>query len=147
MALLRTSTEEAHASSLPGCYTPLDTSWFDSVIGQINSVTTATQLQRLVDEVYGDIALVNSTIESQLAYIEPLLALVTAPTDPAEVITWITNFISGFLEPLVAPYTKYATQAAALEAQVISMTAEIEAQATRNNWTIAIPPVDPYCII
>ena len=149
MASSPTSPETA---SLPLCFPTLNTEWFTQLQAQISayagsqSATVPPELQKLIDTAYGDIALLQSTIQSQLAFLGPLEALLTAPeADLTKIVTWISDYISAALTPLVAPIAKYAAQLAAIEGQIAATTAAIEALASQQNWSINIPATDPFC--
>jgi hypothetical protein len=131
---------------LPACSTDLNTEWFAAITAQINSVSSAAELQALVNEVYGTIALLNSTIESQLTYLAPLAALLTPPTDLTSVITWITGMIT-FLTEQYAPVAKMTAQLAAIVTEVASLTAAVESTAALKfpGVTIVIPSVAAFC--
>lgn len=133
---------------MPSCFAVLNAGYFESILGQIHAVTTAAELQALVNEVYGTLSLLVSTIDSQLTLLGPLEALLVAPTDLASVITWITNMIV-YLENQVAPLAKYAAMVTALTAEVATMTAAIEAVAAAKfpGISITIPPVAAFCTL
>lgn len=136
--------------SLPPCSPAFSTAYFSNIIAQINALgssnySEASELQSLINQVFGDLSVLQSTMTSQLAVLEPLLALVSAPANPAEVITWIGNFITGFLTPYIIPYTTLTSQLGILTSEVASLTSAIEAVASGKGWSITIPAVTNVC--
>jgi hypothetical protein len=137
---------------MPLCFPTLNTQWFTDLQAQINGYhgSTAAQvppeLQKLIDAAYGDIALLKSTITSQLAFLGPLQALMSAPAaDLAKIVTWISSYISTVLTPMIAPIAKYNAQLMAIEGQLAATTAAIEGLASANGWSINIPGTAPFC--
>lgn len=147
--------------SLPKCFQILNLAYFEnlelSLLGIGDAVPPnasvaelqeiANQLQAMVDEVYGDISLLESTITSQIALISPIVALLTAPTNPTELLTWVQTFITSFLTPYVIPFTTGTNQLIALGVQVADLTAAIENLASTKlpGFTITIPPIVIGC--
>lgn len=133
---------------LPLCFDDLNADWFSAIVGQINAVESADDLQALVDQVYSTIGFLNSTIESQLTLIAPFAALLTAPTDLASVITWITDTITVFTQ-MYAPFVKMTAQLVAITTQVATLTAAVESVAAAKfpDATIVIPSVAAFCEI
>jgi hypothetical protein len=137
---------------LPLCFPTLNTAWFTQLQAQINAYSASQshdvppELQKLINAAYGDIALLKSTINSQLAFLGPLEALLTAPeADLAKIVTWISDYINAALTPLVAPIAKFTAQLTAIEDQISATTAAIEGLASQMNWSIDIPATDPFC--
>jgi hypothetical protein len=148
MDLSPISTDTATPTALPPCFQPINTEWFNAITLQLGAVTTGTELQNLVNQAFGTIGLVNSTIEGQIALLAPLNALLTAPeADPTKIVTWITSFITDFLTPYLMPYTKMALQLTDIAAQVTTLTAAAHAAASELGVTITIPPVAAFCSI
>jgi hypothetical protein len=135
--------------SMPPCFALLNTAYWAQLITQINAATTPAELQALTNEIYANVALLNSTIAGQVALFGPIEALLTSPTNLATALTWIENFITGFLTPYYAPAAKLAAEVTAIEAQVATMTAAINAVAALKfpGVTISIPSVAPFCTI
>lgn len=133
--------------SLPTCFSLLNLSYFTNLQSQIAVVKTEAELQALVDKVFSDISMLESTITSQIAKLAPLLGLVTAPTSPSEVITWIGTFITGFLTPYLIPYATMAAQLTALATQVALLTTEINNAASRLGVSITIPAITIGCTL
>lgn len=134
---------------LPTCFSLLNLAWFENITVQFNNVQTATELQDLVNSAYAEISLLESNIVSQEALLNPVLALLTAPTDLAEVLTWIPNFITSFLTPYLNPSITMPLQIAEIAAQVADLTAAINAVAALKfpGITITIPPITIGCTL
>jgi hypothetical protein len=129
------------------CFEDLNAAWFASITAQIGAAETAAELQALVNQVYATIALLNSTIESQLGYLGAFEILLTAPTNLATVITWITDAIV-VLTQMYAPFAKLTAQLAAITTEVAALTAAVEAAALNfPGVTITIPSVAAFCEI
>jgi hypothetical protein len=146
------TSPEIDPLSMPLCFPTLNTQWFTDLQAQINAYHGSTnaqvppELQKLIDAAYGDIALLKSTITSQLAFLGPLQALLAAPAaDLAKIVTWISDYINAALLPMVAPIAKFNAQLMALEGQLAATTAAIESLASANGWSINIPGTDPFC--
>lgn len=131
------------------CFDILNLDYFINVKLQFEACETAEELQALVNEVYAQVALLNSTLQAQVDALAPLLSLLTAPTNPAEVITWITNFIGGPLTLMLKPSVVLDLQVTGVLAQVAEMTALIlEIQSLKfPTFTITIPSVAPFCTL
>jgi hypothetical protein len=134
---------------MPSCFPNLNLQWFLNVQASISGAGTAEELQQIISTAFADIAPLNSTIESQLAYLAPIEALLTAPLNPAEVITWVSNFITGFLGPYYAPQIQLTAQLASIITQIAALTALAEevASAKFPGITINFPSVAPFCSI
>jgi hypothetical protein len=148
------TSPEVDPLDFPLCFPTLNTQWFTDLQAAINGYHGSTsaqvppELQTLIDAAYGDIALLKSTITSQLAFLGPLQALMGAPeADLAKIVTWISDFINAVLAPMIAPIAKFNAQLMAIEGQVTATTAAIEGLASANNWTINIPGTDPFCTL
>jgi hypothetical protein len=134
--------------TLPPCFNLLNVAYFESVISQINSAETLGELQTIIDSIYGEIGLLESTIDGQLAFLGPIEALLTPPINPVAAVTWIENFITGFLTPYFAPFVKFTAQLAALAAQTAAIGAAAEAAAARLEGSIVIPTITvPFCTL
>jgi len=114
---------------------PVNDDYFDKLTAQINSIDLCADLQALVDKVMASLQAEVSAIEEEIAAILPLL---TIPTDLGSVITWITNFIA----PMQAAYTKFVAQLAAMTAKITALVSAIAAAASRiTNCSISVTPI------
>ena len=84
--------------------------------------------------------LLEANIESQIAALNPLLALIIDPADLPALISWVKNFITSFLTPYLVPLTTYEAQIAEIAIQVVAIAAAIEQiQNERPEIHITIP--------
>src|SRR5471030_549328 len=91
--------------SLPKCFDLLNIKFFDNISVHVEARETIEELQALVDTVFTDISMLESTLTSQIPLLEPLNALLTIPAvNPAAMVAWITTFINDFLNPILKPY-------------------------------------------
>jgi len=73
--------------------------------------------------------------------------LLTAPTNPTAVITWVADFITDYLTPQLASYATYVAQLAALETEIAAVLAAIEsAQAKFASCSITVPSLPTITI-
>lgn len=139
---------------MTACFTLLNDDYFNNLILQINSAVTPDELQSIVNQAFADIQTLESTITSQLAYLEPISALLTAPgANLTAIVTWITTFITTVLTPIYKPYITMTAQLISLATQIAKLTAAIEsAQASLSinfpNISINIPAINPnFCTL
>ena len=125
-----------------GISSPINADYFSNLEASIGTAKVCAELQAQVDTIFSMIQSQVNDVKAQLAALFPILALLSAPTNPTEVITWIENFITGFLTPYVIPYTTFTAQLVALTAQIASLTSAIEAaEAGILGCSIVIPPI------
>lgn len=123
---------------LPNCFTPLNDAHYQAIIAQIDAAISEVSLQFLTNYITKEINLLIQTIQSQINKLLPYEALLTAPTDLASCIQWITSAIQVF-EQTYAAYAKLVAQVALLETQLSQIVTEIERVANLHNWSINIP--------
>jgi hypothetical protein len=134
--------------SLPPCFTLLNAAFFENYILQIGNCDTAAELQSLTNAVMAELSLLESTLTSQISFLAPIEALLTAPeSNPAAIVTWITSFITDFLTPFLKPYVIMAEQLAAIPVEIALLVAAIEAAAARLGVSITIPSVTIGCTL
>nr|GAT43694.1 predicted protein [Mycena chlorophos] len=121
----------------------LDLQYFSSLKARIQASSGCAELQALADEAVASVNANIAAIESQLAFLEPILALLAAPgADLSKLATWIESFITAFLTPYIVPYTTYATQLTEQAAQMALIAAAIaEMAASFEHCTVTIPAV------
>jgi hypothetical protein len=120
--------------------TIFNTQVIDTITAQVNAAQSCAELQALITSRMDSLIATKLGINDQIALLAPLVSLVTAPTNPAEVLTWITNFITGFLEPYILPYNNYSLQLIQFEAQVTTLVAAMTAKANSfEHCTVTIP--------
>jgi len=132
---------------MTACFPTINTQWFNSVIGSITAASTPEELQAIINEAYGTVGLINSTIAGQLEQLTLIEALLVPPVTLPTMITWVAGMIT-YLEAQYAPYAKYIEQQAAIIGEVAAMTAAVE-QAAANfpDVVINIPSVAPFCTL
>lgn len=126
---------------IPQGSTLINTDSFTNIIESINSAQACDELQEIVNSAMASVNVVKENIESELAKLAPILAITTPPgANPAAIVTWITDFISTTLTPMVKPTITYADQLTATLAQIASLTTAIEDAAERfTSCSITIP--------
>lgn len=133
---------------LPNCFNILNLDYFINVKAQVSKSATLQELQDIVNKVFADISLLESTIQSQIDKLTKLNVLLTIPgIDPTQIVTWITNFVNDFLTPIIQPLVNFEAQLAALAAQVAELISSIEAAAARLGVTITIPTITISCTL
>ena len=129
--------------TLPSCWPVLNIGMFSQYITQIKAAGKAESqeiIQELVDQIYQQINTMEGAITSQLAVLNPILDLLTAPIDPAAAVTWIETFITSFLTPYVLPIEKYTAQLADIAIEVVAIADAIsEIESLRPEISITIP--------
>lgn len=120
----------------------INTQYFQSLIDEINSCPSCSQLQTLATDSLTAIAQQQDAVIEQQALLEPMLSLLTAPTNPTAAVTWIQNFITNYLDPQLKPAVNYVEQTTALIAQVTELTTAITDAASKfESCSITIPPL------
>lgn len=118
----------------------LNTQVFASLTARINAAQTCAELQAATTEALDSLIAIKAAITAQIALLAPILALLTAPTNPTALITWVGNFITSFLTPYVVPHATYLIQLTDMAAQVTSLVSAITAkEAAFAGCTITIP--------
>lgn len=123
---------------------PFNKSHIDALVARINAVTDCSELQQLVNEVFAMLQAEIDGINTQLGLLQPMLDLIKAPTSLSAIISWISNFITAFILPVVKPAMLYVQQITALVAAIAELQAAIQ-QAADNIKTcsVSIPQVTP----
>ena len=99
----------------------INTEQIDSLKARVESCNTCEQLQEVTTEVMETIEAEKDAVVAQIAKFTPLAALTEVPTDPQEVIDWITGLINDFLKPMLTPSTTYQLQLAAITAASVDL--------------------------
>ena len=109
-----------------------NTAFFDDQITRLKSCGSCEDLQAALAEVTGSITNLQTAIASELQKLQPILALIQPPAaNPAEIVTWITNFIEGYLTPYTVPTVTYPLQLAQLAEQVSKIQAAASEAASK----------------
>ena len=99
----------------------INTEQIDSLKARVESCNTCEQLQEVTTSVMETIEAEKDAVVAQIAKLAPVAALLDVPTDPQEVIDWITGFINDFLKPMLTPSTTYQLQLAAITAASVDL--------------------------
>lgn len=134
-------------SSLPSCFSLLNDGYFTSLVNQIGEIESEAELQNLANEVMADISLLMSTLSSQLSFLAPIEALLTPPgASLGAIVSWITSLI-GVLTAMYKPYAIMTEQLAQIAVEVATITAALEAAASRIGVSITIPTPSIGCTL
>lgn len=134
--------------TLPSCFAILNEQYFENLLLSVNSAASESELQDLITKVYGDISLLQSTLESQLALLGPIEALLTPPgASISDLVTWVSNYITNVLTPLFKPFATYTAQITALVAAVTTLSEAIETVATQKGFHVTIPSIETICTL
>jgi hypothetical protein len=111
----------------------------DALTAQINAAPSCATLQAAATQAIATLTAQLAGMEAEVAAMLPMLALLDIPDTPAAAVTWISNFITAYLTPQLAPYAKLVLQVTELTAAIASLTAAITSKASSfENCTITI---------
>lgn len=99
----------------------INTEQIDSLKARVESCNTCEQLQEVTTSVMETIEAEKDAVVAQIAKLAPVALLLEVPTDPQEVIDWITGFIDDFLKPMLTPSATYQLQLAAITAASVDL--------------------------
>lgn len=99
----------------------INTEQIDSLKARVESCNTCEQLQEVTTEVMETIEAEKDAVVAQIAKLAPVALLLEVPTDPQEVIDWITGFINDFLKPMLTPSATYQLQLTAITAASVDL--------------------------
>lgn len=118
-----------------------DTASIDNLTKQLDNIDACSDLQDFMTRVMKDIQDQVNGIEGQMAWVKPLMELLTAPeADLQKIVTWISQFISAYLKPMVAPYVTYAAQLEQCSTAVQKLTTAAENAAERiGSCALSVP--------
>jgi len=124
---------------------PVNLDYFEGLKRSIEGCSSCEQLQEVTAETFASVSELMTSMTAQLAALQPLLALLEPPTaNPAQIVTWITDFISLYLTPQVRPVLTIPVQLAAITAQMAELPALIEAKMAQfPSCSVPIPPLPP----
>lgn len=111
---------------------PFNAQVFARLREQVDALEHCDQLAQLSGEIQAAADGVIAGINEQLAVIEPIMALLAAPgANPAQIVTWITDFISAFLKPVIKPYATLPLQLAQVAAELAQLTSALQSASGR----------------
>lgn len=80
----------------------INTAYYDSVVQRIESCGTCDDIQKALNDATAGVTDQLANITARLAVLQPYIALATAPgANPAQIVTWITDFIAAQITPMV----------------------------------------------
>lgn len=125
---------------------PVNTQYFEGLQQSIEGCASCEQLQEVVTEAFASVTSTMEAMTAELARLQPLLALLTVPAaNPADIVTWITDFIGDYLAPQITlPTVSLPIQLAAIAAQMAALPPIIEAKMAQfPSCSVPIPPLPP----
>lgn len=124
---------------------PVNVEYFEGLQRSIEGCASCEQLQAVVDESFASVSATMESMTAELARLQPLLALLTAPgANPAQIVTWITDYIDGVLRPMLGPALTIPVQLAAITAQMAELPPLITAKMAQfESCSVPIPPLPP----
>ena len=119
----------------------LNPNYFTSLTNRINAATSCAELQAATNDVIASLSAVKAGVNSELAVITPMLALLSPPAaNPSAIVTWITSFINVFLTPITRPHVTMYEQLVGMSMDITALISAITAkQATFSGCSISIP--------
>lgn len=126
--------------SIPQGSVPFNGERIDRLTASIDAAKSPAEVQALVDEAAASLAPVKASITSQLAKLSPMAALLDPPTSPDRAVTWISDFITGYLQPMIAPTVTYPLQMAQITQKTADLAAAVDrARARIPNCDVTVP--------
>lgn len=122
---------------------PVNLDYFTGLHSRIEGCTSCAELNGVTAEAYASISGTVAAINAQIAALQPILALLTAPgANLTQIVTWIQNYITAVLTPLYKPYLVYPTQLAQISTQMAALPALISAKMAQfPSCSVPIPPI------
>jgi hypothetical protein len=119
-----------------------DAEYFSKLTERVNGATNCEELQLVTNDVMLSIAALKAAINDQLSKINIILPLLTPPgANLSAIVSWITNFINGFLTPMTLPTVNFPTILVDLALQITNLTNAINLKKGEfPNCSINIPP-------
>lgn len=118
----------------------INTSQYESMTKRIESVKSCEQLQQVGADIMASLNAETAAITAQFDKVFPLVALLTAPTDPVKVIEWIQGLIENLIKPLAKPAITYPTQIAARTVAITDLIDAINKKASEfQECSITLP--------
>lgn len=118
-----------------------DTSYIDSLTDQVNQIDVCADLQAFENRVMAEIQAQISSVESQMAFLEPIVEILENPAAALDkIVEWIGKFIDHVLKPIYQPYLTMVTQIEQAVQAVANLTAAIENAASRIGSCVVSAP-------
>lgn len=124
---------------------PINLDYFEGLKKSIEGCASCEQLQEVTAQTFESVTATMTSMTDQLVQLQPLLALLEPPgANLSQLATWITDFITGYLEPQLKPVISLPIQFAAITAQMAELPAIIAAKAAQfESCSVPIPPLPP----
>lgn len=121
----------------------LNIKYFQNLTKQIEHVGSCDRLQELATEALSAVMAEQAAVQAQIDALQPILALLQPPTaNLTAIVTWITDFVNGFLKPIVKPYEIYTVDLAAIAQQLADLQSAIQsAQLRFPSCNVSLPGV------
>jgi hypothetical protein len=103
----------------------INTDYIDGLIAKLEAATSEEELTKYAEDALGPLTGQLAGIKAQIEYLAPFLALLNPPT-LAEVITWLTKFITAQIAPQVQAHAKCLAQVAVVTSEIQRAQAAIE---------------------
>ena len=108
---------------------PINTAQYTALQDRVNNATSCAELQSITTEILASLAANASATSAQQALLAPIAALMSPPSSPSDVVTWISGFITHVLGPLYAPQATYTAQLTAQATQMTALLAAVSSKA------------------
>lgn len=124
---------------------PVNIAYFDGLKKSIEGCASCEQLQEVTAQTFESVTATMTSMTAELERLQPLLALLEPPgANLSQLVTWITDFIEGYLRPQFGPALTIPVQLAAITAQMAELPAIIAAKAAQfESCSVPIPPLPP----
>lgn len=123
----------------------INTTYYGNLKRRIEGVNSCAALQEVAAEAVAALTKQQEEVAKQLAEIAPMLALLQPPTaNLGRIVTWITDFINGFLKVQIKPYYEYQAQLVELSAQLAEVISALnDAKIKFPSCSLTVPSLPP----
>jgi hypothetical protein len=137
------------SSALAACFKLINTDFFGNFTLQIQRCEDPLQLQQIINDFFAELSTLEGVLEGELLYLLNAQGLLTIPTSPTDVLTWVSSYITNVLTPFLKPIVTITAQVAQIASLV--ETAESAIQEVINakfpDASILIPTVTISCTV
>jgi hypothetical protein len=118
----------------------INAAYYTSLTNAVNKAGSCAELQQITNTIMQSLEAELAAVAAQQALLAPIAALLSPPSSPTDVVTWVTSFITNVLVVQYKPYITYASQLTATAAAIVTLTAAINNAASRfPSCTITTP--------
>ncbi len=122
--------------------TPVNLAVFEGFQKRIEGCASCEQLQEVTAELFASVTATMDGMLAQLEALQPLANLTIPGANPAQIVTWITDFTNALIKPMIAPTLVIPIQIATITAQMAQVTAAVqEKMAQFESCTVPVPPL------